>query len=371
MIFRKVKLVGAVPAAPVAAVAVAVLIPLIGCSNVVKHGPSFPPTGLTVLVGSQPIDRLVLVDGQAIDPITLPEAMGGSGEFTYSLTPEVPGLTFDPATRIWSGTPAGARTTARTHDVTYTATDADGDSVSVAFTVTVKPTLWGTWRSVLTRRDWDDDSRIIGRTVDTLTFTSDRFIQHSADYDLGGNLLDNYAGSGTWSMTDTTMTRTTLEDHDDDDSTPRVRTSVVKDYLWADTDRSTLLVHFWWDLRTDVREFQAFERVDTALPPPLAGTWSITKLDEEDPYRWTIVIGEDRTIMVTDEEVPWTKTAKWTLDQDHYSLELTEASDVEWKGARIAFAPTDQYPDGIVVSFPWDESESEYGCYCHDFTRRK
>ena len=33
--------------------------------------------------------------GDEIEPVTLPEASGGSGVFTYELTPEVPGLTFD------------------------------------------------------------------------------------------------------------------------------------------------------------------------------------------------------------------------------------------------------------------------------------
>ena len=165
ILFGRLKL-ATIRVAPVAVAAVVVttLASLTGCSSAVKTGPSFSPTDLTILVGGRPIERLALIDGQPIDPITFPEAKGGSGALTYSLTPDVPGLKFDPATRVWSGTPTGARTAARTHDLTYTATGADGTSASVQFTVTVRPTLWGTWRSVRTWRDWrDDEDRVVGR----------------------------------------------------------------------------------------------------------------------------------------------------------------------------------------------------------------
>ena len=71
----------------------------------------------------------------AIAPLTLPEASGGNGELTYTLTPTPPaGLTFDAATRTLSGTP-GAAVAATTH--TYAATDTDGDEATLTFTVTV------------------------------------------------------------------------------------------------------------------------------------------------------------------------------------------------------------------------------------------
>ncbi len=74
-------------------------------------------------------------EGEEIEKLQLPEATGGNGELAYSLTPGVPGTTFDPATRELTGTPArpGA------YELTFTATDDDGDHVSLDFTVTVKP----------------------------------------------------------------------------------------------------------------------------------------------------------------------------------------------------------------------------------------
>ena len=56
--------------------------------------------------------------------------------WTYALSPEsLPaGLTFDPTTRVLSGLPTAA-TGPRTYE--YTATDADGDSASLTFTLEV------------------------------------------------------------------------------------------------------------------------------------------------------------------------------------------------------------------------------------------
>ena len=73
--------------------------------------------------------------GTAIDPLTLPEASGGNGTLIYSLFPEVPGLTFDAATRRLSGSPS----TAGTYAMSYTVTDEDGDTDTITFDVTVEP----------------------------------------------------------------------------------------------------------------------------------------------------------------------------------------------------------------------------------------
>ena len=68
-----------------------------------------------------------------IPNIPLPEATGGNGDLTYSLSPSVPGLSFDPASRVVSGAP----TTIGPYAVTYKATDKDGDEVSLTANITV------------------------------------------------------------------------------------------------------------------------------------------------------------------------------------------------------------------------------------------
>ena len=70
-----------------------------------------------------------------IAPLTLPAATGGDGTLSYALDPALPqGMRFDAATRALSGTP-GAPLTATQY--TYTAMDADRDSVSLTFTLAV------------------------------------------------------------------------------------------------------------------------------------------------------------------------------------------------------------------------------------------
>ena len=70
------------------------------------------------------------VAGQAITPLTLPEATGGTGpvsidvttQRTYTLAPLPTGLTFDPDTRVLSGTPTTAGNTTPVYGVTDTVT---------------------------------------------------------------------------------------------------------------------------------------------------------------------------------------------------------------------------------------------------------
>ena len=82
--------------------------------------------------GSNPGDRSYPI-GTAISALTLPTARGGNGPLTYSLLPEVPGLSFDPATRRLTGTPSRVGT----YDLTYRAMDVDGANDSLAYTITV------------------------------------------------------------------------------------------------------------------------------------------------------------------------------------------------------------------------------------------
>ena len=83
-------------------------------------------------LGSGP-DNRTYTAGTAIDALTLPGASGGDGEFTYSLSPEVPGLRFDPDTRRLTGTPSEAGDWL----MTYRVRDASGDTDWRYFTIDV------------------------------------------------------------------------------------------------------------------------------------------------------------------------------------------------------------------------------------------
>ena len=71
----------------------------------------------------------------AITAFTLPEATGGDGALSYALTPVLPaGLALDMATHEVSGTPTAALAAT---SYSWTATDEDGDSASLSFTIEV------------------------------------------------------------------------------------------------------------------------------------------------------------------------------------------------------------------------------------------
>ena len=85
---------------------------------------------------SAEISALFLKEGEDAGETVLPEADGGDGELTYSLTPDPPaGLSYAVDTRTLSGTP----TAAGDYTMTYTVADEDGDEAAFTFTITVQP----------------------------------------------------------------------------------------------------------------------------------------------------------------------------------------------------------------------------------------
>ncbi len=85
--------------------------------------------------GALTIDDQTYTENTAIADLTLPAATGGDIPLTYTLTPDAPvGLTFNATNRTLSGTPTAAQS-ATTY--TYTATDTNGDAVSLTFSITI------------------------------------------------------------------------------------------------------------------------------------------------------------------------------------------------------------------------------------------
>ena len=80
---------------------------LAGCTSPVAPDVRFSAEKLTISLPAMEV-------GKALSPTTLPEAIGGKEGLVYSLSPDVPGLTFDAATRVLSGTP----TTPDTYNMT-------------------------------------------------------------------------------------------------------------------------------------------------------------------------------------------------------------------------------------------------------------
>ncbi len=85
------------------------------------------------------VDAQEYTAGSAIPVLELPEATGGTGDVTYSVSGLPAGLSFDAATRTISGTPDAA--TDEAVDVTYTATDGAGATASLTFSIAVNSSL--------------------------------------------------------------------------------------------------------------------------------------------------------------------------------------------------------------------------------------
>ncbi len=83
------------------------------------------------------INDVASTAGTAVSAMELPAASGGEGDITYSVSDLPAGLSFDAATRMISGTPEAEGTT----EVTYTATDGAGATVTLTFSITVNPML--------------------------------------------------------------------------------------------------------------------------------------------------------------------------------------------------------------------------------------
>ena len=91
----------------------------------------------TLSFGSETIANQTYAVSTVIPALALPEAMGGTPPLTYSLAPVPGGLSFNPTTRMLSGTPSTEQT-ATEH--TYTVTDDTSGTAltaSLMFTITV------------------------------------------------------------------------------------------------------------------------------------------------------------------------------------------------------------------------------------------
>ena len=84
--------------------------------------------------------------------VTLPQATGGTGTITYSLSPTLlpSGKTFVASTRVLSGNPTGRFTS---DTFTYTATDADSNTVELTFTIVVTATAIS-FASAVANQSW-------------------------------------------------------------------------------------------------------------------------------------------------------------------------------------------------------------------------
>ena len=104
-----------------------------GWTDSSASGP-YTPSQAGLSFGDATVSSQIYNVDAAITTLTLPEATGGSGTITYSLSPDLPaGLSFDATERTISGTP-----TETSDYATYTYTATDGtDTASLSFTIEI------------------------------------------------------------------------------------------------------------------------------------------------------------------------------------------------------------------------------------------
>ena len=307
---------------------------LAGCTSPVTPDVRFSAEKLTISLPT-------MVVGQALSPTTLPQAMGGKEGLVYSLSPDVPGLTFDPAIRVLSGTP----TTPGTYDMTYTAKDSatGGTMESVTFTIAVdarpltnQERILGTWQSGM--NDWSEDDGREGIWVDFLTFTKMRFVLVRTHILADGSLDDTWAHHGTWEITDQEIIRIWYH-NDDDDETPDVLVRFPKSYFFHGDE---LFVHHWADENVEgiATNYDGMTRVvDASLSLPPLGVWVRDWYDDDWFEIDTMTIESDGTFTwsTQDPNGTWTLMAEWELDLDNYFINLKNA-DATW-------TPTGEEPE--------------------------
>ncbi|MCY4377020.1 MAG: Ig domain-containing protein [Spirochaetaceae bacterium] len=289
---------------------------LAGCQGTAVPEVRFPAKGLTVAIPGMTVGKEV--------SYPLPAATGGES-LVYSLSPAVPGLAFDPATRVLSGTP----TTPGVYPMTYTAKDpaTGGTMESVRFTVTVaasprtdRDRILGTWR---VERGWGDDNRGVedGTIVDYVTFTASRYVLERGHYDDFGAFVYVWHSEGTWELGDEEIVQILYGNHDDNDETPHTERRLAKPYFLISDDE--LIVGEWADDSPPGSAWNTdwMTRVNTSAYIPPIGVWN--REDEVNVHTMTVSADGSFSWRTDEPDGVWMLTASWTHDPDHLFLNLS------------------------------------------------
>ncbi len=201
----------------------------------------------------------VMATKDAVFTLDLPDVEGGRRPFNFTASPRPAGLDFIESSRTITGTP----TTVEEVDVTYTVTDADGDSASVEFKISVSE----------------------GDTAPTLQTVNDQYARKDSPFSFtlprpaGGNAPYTY--TATPLPTGLTFKESELKI----EGTPTQVEDVSVTYTVTDTDldvaSQSFTIHVSDDLMPSFNDIDDFEaRVDSpfskVLPEAISGDLPIT-----------------------------------------------------------------------------------------------
>ena len=257
--------------------------------------------------------------------------------------------------------------------------------------------LLGTWANIVV---WDDEGhwdRIV-RENRTLTLTRERYIEDRRLWDVAtGGVLDDGDDVGTWSATETSFTKTFIEDD--------AEHSVPKRYILTG---NFLAIEPWWADEPH-HELRVYVRVQDPIPGGIAGTWTHSDTREHDELgtgeqtlTYTITADTfteiDQTVYESGDVEIATISGNLTINREtqHLMVAVTDAQET-WNGEPSEdFDPMAQFVgrglrygyaassllDKVRFSPRWDELEwndetmmwmdhehTPYGAYWRLFTR--
>ena len=249
-------------------------------------------------------------------------------------------------------------------------TDPDPDPPEAALT------LQGTW---IWRDSYvDDDDGRTYQEVQVVTFTGDgRAISYNAVDDDTGARIDEWQEPEGWTATDSTITQTWLDDHDDDDETPEIRREQVRSYYWQE-GRQALFLEPGWSAGEGSAPYR-YTRVEDPLAALIGTTWNWRRTPGAFSLAGTLMFNADGTFVVESVRPDSTHrlAGAYTWDAEALALvgsdmtltitpadggaQSTEAFEPDGP-FRWAVAPTDT-PTTIIVSAPHIDVVFEFGDY--------
>ena len=240
-------------------------------------------------------------------------------------------------------------------------------------------TLQDTWIETST---WTEDDGTVISAATVLTLTSDRAVTYNAEYNAAdGELIDWWWSAGTWTATDDTVTRTWLDDHDDDDETPDVMREHTRAYHWGEERQSVFMA--WWNDDDPGDDIVRYERSEL---PALVGTWVWRRNPDAWTQSVTLTINADGTFqaasvggnmayrVLAGDYVYDSETQAMTLSNLTWTVtpeggETTTEDFVPDGPFRYVFAATDD-PDVIMLSPPHLDTREPYGVYVDLYDRQ-
>ncbi len=272
-----------------------------------------PTSDLQPSFGSSAIDDQSWTQNTAITTFTLPSATGGDGSLTYSLSPSLPTGVSKSDSHEVSGTPMAAQARAK---YTWTATDSDGDTVSLTFDIVVTADTAPSFGSdTIADQSWTQNTAITAFTLPSakdgnglLTYAL------SPALPAGVSKSDTDQVSGTPTATKTTTEYTwTVTDSDGDtasltfditvteDTEPSFGSATIADKSWT---QNTAITTFTLPSATGGNGSLTYA-LSPALPAgvsksdshQVSGTPTATKATTE--YTWTVTDADGDTASLT------------------------------------------------------------------------